>query len=514
MRSDSVSRRPDRGFWTIVVMTYLLVLAVTLRSPVLGAALAGLVGVCAFLATIVGTRRGTLLLGALLLGIDLVLPGDLALQYRIPVGGGGIYIIDIALAMLLVSVVMVTLSERRLRMVESPLRRPVLLFLGWMVVAALIGYLSGNDPKLILQDVRSLAYYLMFFFAVMFITDRREILAFLRLLAVCMVLAFAIGAIYAALGRGGSIEFVEPGVSRFPASDVVFLQGAMLITAFIVVWPAGRRRPAWLWLLLLVALVGLVLSFVRGNWVAFAAGLVYLLVVLHVRERMRLIAGTLVVAVVLGAGLAVVNPTVFHSVVSRALAVTALQDRNVQFRLIENGEVARQIADKPIFGNGLGKEYLFDWSRYGVAPYLKSYIHNNYYWFLQRLGAVGLALFIWMALAFLGPWMRYRSLLPRDDPWLSGIVFGGRAMFVALLVGSVTSPRLNSMDSVAVLALVMGMSEVALMLLRERAAHNQAALAQGGAPTSTSEGSREVTGASDGGSDSSELWGPLPRVKS
>ena len=75
-----------------------------------------------------------------------------------------------------------------------------------------------------------------------------------------------------------------------------------------------------------------------------------------------------------------------------------------------------------------------------------------------------------MAIAYLGPWMRYRSLLPRDDPWLTGMVFGARTMFVALLVRSFTSPSLNAMDSVAVLALVMGMSEVALMLLRERSA--------------------------------------------
>lgn len=469
MRSGDVHALPDRWFWTMLVAAYLVVIAVTLKSPVFGAAAAVAVGACALLVTVIGTRRGTLLLGALLIVVDVVLPGDLAVQYRLPVGGGGIYILDLLLAILLVSVVLLTLTEGRVQAVESPVRLPILLFLGWTLMAAVIGYRSGNDLKLILQDVRSLIYYAVFFFAVLAVTDRRQVLVLLRVLAVCMVLAFGIGGIYSALGRGGAVEYVEAGVSRFPASDVMFLMGAMLLTTFVVVWPAGRRRPAWLWLLLFVALVGLVLSFVRGNWLAFAVGLAYLFLVLHVGERMRLVAGTLVVAVVLGAGLAVLSPDVFFSVVTRASAISAVDDPNVQYRLVENREVKRQIADKPIFGSGLGTEYVFDWSRYGVAPYLKSYIHNNYYWFLQRLGAIGLGLFAWIAIAFLFPWMRYRGGLPRDDPWLSGIVFGGRALFVALLMNSVTSPRFNTMDSVAVLALVMGLSEVALTLLRRRA---------------------------------------------
>jgi O-antigen ligase len=509
MKSDAVSRYPDRWFWIVVVATFALVLAAAVRDPVLGAALAAFFGLCALLLTIVGTRRGTLLLGALLLVVDLVLPGDLALRFRIPIGGGGIYILDMILALLIVSVVLVAMSEGRIRVVESPLRLPILLFLGWTMVAAVIGYESGNDVKLILQDLRSLVYYAVFFFAVMLLADRRDILLFLRVLATCMVLAFTVGALYAASGRGGAIEYVESGVSRFPASDVIFLMGAVLITAFIVVWPAGRRRPVWLWLLLLLALIGLVLSFVRGNWVAFAAGLLYLLAVIHVRERMRLIAGGLVVAIVLGAGLAVADPAVFSSVVTRALAVTAVNDPNVQYRLTENREVWRQIADEPIFGNGLGTQYLFDWSRYGVTPFLKSYIHNNYYWFLQRLGAVGLLLFIWMAVAFLGPWMRGRTLLPRDDPWISGLVFGGRAVFVALLVNSITSPRFNSMDSVAVLALIMGMSEVALAMLRRRAAEEQEALVAGGAAETAQASDADVGG--DGAGAQAAL-SPLPPV--
>jgi hypothetical protein len=484
---EATSRKEDRRFWILVAAVEVVVLLAALRSPLIAVALAAGVGVLALLALLIGTRRGTLLIGAFLIVVTIILPGDLALQYRLPIGGGGIFIVDFLLALLTASVAVYVLVQGRLQMVKSPLSLPMLLFLGWVVVAALIGSQRGNDLKLILQDARALSYYLLFFFAVILITDRRTILRFLKLLAVCVPVVFALGAFYAAQGQGKALEYVEAGVSRFPAPDEVFLISSVMAASFLVVWTSSHRRPKWLWGLLVISLLGLVLSFVRGNWVAFAASLFYLLLVLRVRERMRLVAGILVVGCLLTAGMAVVRPALLGSVVTRALAVTAVNDRNVQWRFIEDKAVGEQIKQHPIFGNGLGKDYLFDWSRYGVAPYYKTYVHNDYYWLVDRLGIIGLGLYLWLAIAYLVPWMRYRQTLPQDDPWLLGLVYGGRAMFFALLVNSITSPRLSAKLAVTVLALVMGMSEAALGLLRERAA--SAAAEAPGSATSEASGS-------------------------
>jgi len=186
------------------------------------------------------------------------------------------------------------------------------------------------------------------------------------------------------------------------------------------------------------------------------------------RERARLVATLLVVAALLAGGLALVRPALLDSVVTRALAITNSTDPNVQYRLIENRAASEQIADHPLIGNGLGKDYLFDFSRYGVKPITKSYIHNNYYWFTQRLGFIGLGLFLWTMAAFLLPWMRYRSLLDRRDPWMTGLIFGSRAMVVVLLAVSITSPRLNSRTSIVIASVVIGMAEVALSMARKR----------------------------------------------
>ena len=118
------------------------------------------------------------------------------------------------------------------------------------MAAAIVGFLRGNEFKLILQDGRALSYYLLFFVVILLVNDRRLVLAFLRLLAFCVPVVFAIGAVYAALGQGMKLEYVEPGVSRFPAPDDVFLMSSVMTISFFTVWPPGRPRPRWLWGLL------------------------------------------------------------------------------------------------------------------------------------------------------------------------------------------------------------------------------------------------------------------------
>ena len=325
--------------------------------------------------------------------------------------------------------------------------------------------MRGNELKYILADVRTLGYYVLFFWVIVYVRDRRTVMLLLKVLAVCLVLDVAVGAFYYVHGQGLAVGYVETGVSRFPAPHDIFLGASVLLAAWIVVWPSGQRRPRILWPLLGLALAALAMSLVRGYYVAFVAGLAYLLVVVHTRERARLLVGTMVATVVLSAGVAVVQPALLQSVIKRATAVTALNDPNIQYRLIEDHDVWPQVVAHPIEGNGLGTGYVFDFSRYGVTPFVKYYIHDNYLWFWQRMGLIGLGLFAW----FIGVFLFGRHRLPpaatTGDPWLAGLVIGSRPMIVALLVASITSPLFNTKENVAAIATVMGLVVVAQPLL-------------------------------------------------
>ena len=457
-----------------VAASALIVALAAHRSVLLGVAAIGALGVLLLIALVAATRRGMLGFMGILLLIVLTVPDSYTLQYRIPIGGGGIFVSDMLVALLAAGCVLLLLEDRTLRLPPSPVTLPLFLFLCWMAVTALLGAVRGNELKYILADVRTLGYYVLYFWVLVYVRDRRTLMVMLKVLGVCLVLDAAVGAFYYLQGQGGSVGFVETGISRFPAPHDIFLGATMLIATWIVVWPHGRRRPWALWPMLAIALLALAASLVRGYYVALVVGLVYLLFVIRTHQRMRLIGGAIAVIVVLGAAVAAVQPAFLQSVVSRATAVTALNDPNIQFRLIENHDVWGQVKVHPVEGNGLGTGYLFDFSRFGVAPYVKYYIHNNYLWFWQRMGLIGLGLFTWFIAAFLFGRYRLPDGALRDDPWLAGLVIGARPMIVALLTASITSPLFNTKENVAAIGTVMGLAVVARPLLLRLAARETA----------------------------------------
>jgi len=469
-------------FAGVVGAIVLVTLIVGLRSPELAVAFVAACGVLVLLVTALGTSRGTLVLAMVLLVVVVVLPEDISLRYRVPLAGGGLFITDLLLGPLVLAWLASLLTRRTVTATRSPVTLPLALFLVWVIVAALIGYESGNEVKSILQDLRNLVYYFLFFWVITSIADRRSVLMLLKALGVCVVAGFAVGVIYSALGRAQATGFVEAGVSRFPAPNDVFLMGSVLLAAWVAIWPGGSRRPRVLWPLLMIAILGLMLSFTRGYWVGFVVGLLYLTTLLPTSKRMRLIAGVLVSGSLLAVGTAVLQPAVFDSVISRAIAVTAINDRNVQYRLSENQAVERQVRERPLFGYGLGKTFVPDYQRYGIPLEPTIYIHNTYLWFLQRLGAVGVGLFAWFVVAFLFPRGGVRRFRAESDPWLVGLVVGTRALAVALLVVTITSPQYNTMSNVAVIAVLMGCAEVARRLLDQTPAPEAPGTAAAGAP--------------------------------
>lgn len=487
MRAFATERR-GIGFAVLLAVFTLLTGVIALRSVELSLVFVAGAGMLVLLVTLLGTSRGTLVLAVVLLVIVVVLPEDIGLQYRVPLAGGGLFITDFLLAPLVLAWLASLLTSRSATATRSPVTLPLALFMVWVIVAALIGYESGNEVKLILQDLRNLVYYILFFWVITSIADRRSILVLLKALGACIVVGFAVGVIYTVLGRAQVTGFVETGVSRFPAPNDVFLMGSVLLVAWVAIWPGGCRRPRVLWPLLTIAVLGLMLSFTRGYWVGFVVGLLYLATLLPSSKRMRLIAGVLVSGSLLAVGTAALQPAVFDSVISRAMAVTAINDRNVQYRLLENQAVERQVRERPLFGYGLGKTFVPDYQRYGIPLEPTIYIHNTYLWFMQRLGALGVGLFAWFIVAFLFPRGGVRRFAAESDSWLVGLVVGTRALAVALLFVTITSPQYNTMSNVAVISVLVGCAEVACRLLADGRAAGAARAPvpgdQGGGPQS------------------------------
>jgi O-antigen ligase len=466
---EAISLRGGVPVWAALIGLQALALLVALVSPELAILFVAATAAVVILVQLLISRDGALVVVVVLLLAVIVLPEDLALRYRVPIAGGGIYISDLLLAPLLIAWAVALLVRRTVTVTRTACMLPLALLVLWAAVCAAVGHLGGNASKPILQDSRSLVYFVLFFWVVTMVDDRRGVLVLLKALAACIPAAFLVGLIYTARGMATPTGFVEAGVARFPAPNEVFLIGSILLIGWVALWPRGRPRPRVLWILLGVALVGLMLSLVRGYWVGLVVGLAYLFVLLRGSERVRLVGGVVVVGVLLGFGTAALSPALFESVVSRAAAVTAVGDPNVQYRLLENQAVLKQVRQRPLTGYGLGKSFTPDYTKYGVPRAPQWYIHNNYLWILQRMGVVGLALFAWFVIAFLFPRGGLRRLPVEKDPWLGGIAIGSRALLVALLFVSITSPQFNTMGNVAAVATVLGTAEVARRLLDEPA---------------------------------------------
>jgi len=114
----AASRGGERAFWLLIVLIELAVAVVAFKSPLLAAVFALGVGSLAALSPALGTRRAAIVIGALLVATMLILPGDIALKYRIPIGGGGVYIVDILLALLVASMIAYVVMGRSWSMVQ------------------------------------------------------------------------------------------------------------------------------------------------------------------------------------------------------------------------------------------------------------------------------------------------------------------------------------------------------------------------------------------------------------
>lgn len=477
VKTALVARR-DVAFWLGFAALMAMVALAATRSALLALLFAAAIGVVAILVVVLSTKGGQLVFVALVLATAVIMPEDISLTYRIPVAGGGIFISDVLLGLLMVAWAVNLLSRGEVRSVKTPVAVAMLAFLAWIAFSCVAGVIAGNELRFVLQDLRSLLYFTLFFWVITEVDDRRTLLRVLGVLGGVVVAGFVAGLVSSALGRGNVTGYVEAGVTRFPAPNEVFLMGAVLALSWIVMWPRGRRQPRVVWFILAMSAVGLALSLVRGFYVGLAVAVVLLLVVLRTRQRLRLLAGVLVATLVLAVVGLLFAPTLVESVATRAVAVTEVGDRNVQYRFLENQSAMRSIRERPIMGNGLGATYVADFSRYGIPLEVETYIHNNYLWFLHRLGAVGMLLFGWVMVAFLLPRRWLATVRGATDPVLGGMVVGGRVLIAALLVVSITSPQFNNKADAALVALVMGLSEVALAL----ATWQGAAVAEAGPP--------------------------------
>jgi O-antigen ligase len=188
------------------------------------------------------------------------------------------------------------------------------------------------------------------------------------------------------------------------------------------------RRLGVPWLLMLW---GLVVTYTRGAWIGFAAGV--LTVAASVRRGRWLLVGGLVV---LAAG-ALVSP---YELRHRFLSMTDPEEAGVKERIYMWRSGLAMWRERPILGVGPGGVKR-DYSRYALEQAYKKrtgHVHNTPLQILVERGVLGLAAWLWLWVAFYAHAVRrLRDLRGQPSP-ARAVVVGAVAAITGFLVAGLS----------------------------------------------------------------------------
>lgn len=289
--------------------------------------------------------------------------------------------------------------DRLLRTAED---RAILLFMGYAVLSASWGLVLGARPGNMFGEAMVLAM-LGFYFPVKELCMRRPRGA-QNLLLLIGWFALFVSVRNLFTFRAGLAEATQLWqiISGRVALNEVLLMMPALGTLGMLLYARRWRQRLWLIGAFLLLTAGLVLTQSRGYWVAFAAGVLALFILVDGRRKLHILAlGFLGMGSFLLVGfflfhdfLLLILTGLLNRLTSLGSAFTS--DLSLINRFYESAAVWKQIKLNPILGYGIGAEYrVFDLIL-DTTP-TKTFIHNGYLgmWFKYGLVGLGLLLFFW-----------------------------------------------------------------------------------------------------------------------
>jgi putative inorganic carbon (HCO3(-)) transporter len=323
-----------------------------------------------------------------------------------------------------------------------PLAVPLAAFAAVTVVAAL----ASERPVESLLSARSLLLAAIFYVLIDALSDARAAGRFVRALAAATaaVAVLSVGQVVfcPALGPLATAPWTPlvPGLARFTTKcgrahgffSIYMTLAGVLSLVLLVSLPRGgswRARAGWtaVWL---ASGTALLLTYTRGAWLGLLAGLVAVSVL---RKR----------AAVLGAALLLVMAStvvLLPGVRQRAESMVDPRDPTARDRLLMWRSGWAMAADHPLLGVGPG-QVKHAYPRYAAPDALRqarSHLHSSPLQILVERGAVGLAAWIWLYVAF---FWRAREILRRHAAAPGAarhLVTGAVGAVVAFLVGGLT----------------------------------------------------------------------------
>ncbi len=289
---------------------------------------------------------------------------------------------------------------RRQRLVASAGDLSLALFFVLIPFTLILTGSFGGNFRVATSEIISLSMLLVYFPVKHTVVSHRHgpklLLITVVILGVCVAVLNALN--YASDLTGAQALWQISG-SRVVVNDCLLLTGSL--TSLTLLIYEQRKLPLFLYTIAFtLSASGLVVTQTRGFWLAFVLGFIALLILIHTRQRTRLlVASVLVSGALLGVGYILIGPFLFLVIgglaerfASMATAVT--NDLSLVNRFRESWVVLQQIGMNPLIGFGPGVSYQF-YDIVHQSTHYDSFVHNGYIGLWYKYGIVGLGLVLW-----------------------------------------------------------------------------------------------------------------------
>ena len=374
---------------------------------------------------------------------------------------------SITLSQAMLAVLAVWLLRERLRgrlTLAWPLLTPIGLFAAWTVTTAL---LSGA-PADSLRAAQSLLGLAAVWVVLHALRDTERARWFATALFVALAVVAALSIVQVATCGGDRLAGKALGLPRVLSSffgkchrahgfySIYMTLGGVLAMVLVMTLPrlARLRRRAGAVTGWLVTAVGFALTLVRGAWLGFGVGVVMLLCILR-RQTVTLVGVILIAAAVLAV----------PSVQQRVLSFGDVTDPTARERMAMLSAGRALFAEHPVVGIGPGQVKRL-YPEYAPVYALRkhtSHLHNTPLQIAVERGAVGLALWLWIFVAFFVRVLAIWKRLPVEAVDERALVTGCAAAIAAFLAAGLFEYNFGDTE-----VLLVAMSVMALPLVIER----------------------------------------------
>lgn len=328
------------------------------------------------------------------------------------------------------------------------------------------GLRGGGDLFIAMWEVRALFYLCLMFVLVPQIIDT-------KIQIKCLFWVFIAGITFKAIQ--GIIRFVELGFTtgRFDVltnhEDALFMVTLfVLIIGFLVFKSGGNQKTV-----LLYSLVPLFLGFYvaqrRAAYASLMVCIAAVIILLPPVNRIKFLKYFLpVLAVLILYGFVFWNDTgTFGRPVQMIKSGLVEPDKETNFRdyssnlyrEIENYNLAQTVVNNPVLGTGFGKKYEQPIQLADIRFTLRDYIpHNQIYWVLVKMGAIGFFAFWFFFNAFVAKGTQVYTRL--KDPYLKVITLVIVIAVINQMVVSFYDLQLTYFRNMLYLGCLMGLLPV------------------------------------------------------